>query len=215
MSPALGLQTPLSSAEVLRSIAHELRQPLSTIESIAYYLTLVFPRDDDKLQEQLARLQQLVEQSNWIITTGLQIADPPSISPESVDLEDLILRTALARTTPGDLPRLELASNLPPVRLDRNLGRTLLDNLFTLFRQLASKTHPAFVRTSRSGFKVSMEIVTEEPGYRSEATLGAGSALSLACTRQIVEAHDGTMRLTVDPETGVRLVMEFRAVVLG
>src|SRR5437868_3848157 len=112
------------SADVLRLIAHELRQPLSTIEAIAYYLTLVVPHDDPKVHEQLVRLQQLVEQSNWIITSGLHLADPPSIEPAALDLAEIIAETVTARSGEIDPPvRLELASDMPPVPFDPGLAR--------------------------------------------------------------------------------------------
>ena len=83
MSSATGVQTVAAApktqssaaAVALETIAHELRQPLSAIESIAYYLSLVLPRDGGPAREQAARLQQLVEQSNWILTSALQLAD--------------------------------------------------------------------------------------------------------------------------------------------
>ena len=83
MSPATGVQTVAAAPEtqssspavVLQTIAHELRQPLSAIESIAYYLSLVLPRDGGPARKQARRLQQLVEQSNWILTCALQLAD--------------------------------------------------------------------------------------------------------------------------------------------
>ena len=84
MSPASGKAPIVDPAELLRFIAHELRQPLSTIESIAYYLGLILPRDNEKIQDQLTRLQELIEQSNWIITSGLQLADGCSIAPAPV-----------------------------------------------------------------------------------------------------------------------------------
>ena len=57
----------LDAASVLRHAAHELRQPLSTMESIAYYLELILPDADERGREQLEKLRKLVEQSNWIV----------------------------------------------------------------------------------------------------------------------------------------------------
>ena len=65
--PGSGIRIAADATDTLRSIAHELRQPLSTIESIAYYLSLVLPRDGGRVHEQLTQVQRLVEQSNWII----------------------------------------------------------------------------------------------------------------------------------------------------
>ena len=47
-------------ADIVRHIAHELRQPLSTIESIAFYLEMVLPRTEGKARRQLGKLQQEV-----------------------------------------------------------------------------------------------------------------------------------------------------------
>ena len=67
----------LSPAEVLANVAHELRQPLSNIESIAYYLSMVLPQGDGRAQSELARIRALVEQSGEILTQGLRRAGYP------------------------------------------------------------------------------------------------------------------------------------------
>ncbi|MEP7354800.1 MAG: hypothetical protein ABI824_16345 [Acidobacteriota bacterium] len=67
----------LSPAEVLANIAHELRQPLSNIESIAYYLSMVLPQGDGRAQSELARIRALVDQSGAILTQGLRRAGYP------------------------------------------------------------------------------------------------------------------------------------------
>ncbi|PYT13564.1 MAG: hypothetical protein DMG59_20125 [Acidobacteria bacterium] len=209
MSPGAGGRTAVAASDLLRDIAHELRQPLSTIESVAYYLTLIVPPEDEKVQEQLARLQQLVEQSNWILTSGLQVADPSPASPEPVDLEGFIRETIADQPAPGNLPvRLEFAGNLRLVRLDAGLGRALIENVWMLFRQLSTEQHPMTMRTSTAdNGGVVLEVATTTPGYRSPAALGAGTILSLQSARKIVEAHGGSLEFEVDSATGIRLRM--------
>ena len=70
--------------EVLGSLAHEMRQPLSNIEAIAYYLSMILPPDDAKIQPQLARIRELVEQSNSILSSALGLAPAPAVGPQSV-----------------------------------------------------------------------------------------------------------------------------------
>ena len=70
--------------EVLGTLAHELRQPLSNIEAIAYYLSMILPPGDDKIQPQLARIRELVEQSNLIISDALGLAPAPAAGPQIV-----------------------------------------------------------------------------------------------------------------------------------
>jgi signal transduction histidine kinase len=183
-----------------------LRQPLSAIESIAYYLSLSLPRDSGTARTQARRLQQLVEQSNWILTCALQLADNTSLAPQLLNLEELITQTVNTCSVPNE-PRmyLELAGGLPLVNLDPGRGRTLLENLLTLFRQIASDLHPIRVTTAAGGSGVSLEIATSIPGCRSEASLGPGCGLSIQSARRVVEAHGGTFNIDVDPVSGVSL----------
>ena len=204
---AAALETQLPSAAVdLQTIAHELRQPLSAIESIAYYLNLTLPRDSRPARKHTRRLQQLVEQSNWIVTSALQLADNTPLAPQSLNLEELIIQTVNSRMVHGE-PRiqLDLAGGLPLVNLDPGRGRALVENLFTLFRQLASDLQPIRVATSVAEGGVCLGIGIAIPGYRSEASLGPGCSLSIQSARRVVEAHGGTFSIDVDAASGVGL----------
>jgi len=212
MSSATGVQTVAAApgtqssvtAVALETIAHELRQPLSAIESIAYYLSLVLPRDGGPAREQAGRLQQLVEQSNWILTSALQLADAAPLAPQLVNLEELVTQAVAGRGQREDAAiRLELAGGLPLVRLDPGRGRALVENLLLLFRQVASDLHPVRITTSTSDGGVGLAIASAVPGYRSEAALGPGCGLSLESARRVVEAHGGTFSIHVDAASGV------------
>ena len=214
MSSAAEVQTVAAAPETqaslpavdLQTIAHELRQPLSAIESIAYYLSLALPRDSRPARKQARRLQQLVEQSNWILTSALQLADDTPFAPQPLNLEELIIQTVNARRAEGE-PRvqLELAGGLPLVSLDPGRGRILFENLLTLFRQLASDLYPIRVTTAAEERGVSLGIACAIPGYRSEASLGPGCSLSIQSARRVVEAHGGTFNIQVDAASGVSL----------
>jgi signal transduction histidine kinase len=215
ISPAGDIQAELAASDVMRAIAHELRQPLSTIGSIAYYLSLILPRDDGKVHEQLGRLQQLVEQSSWILTNGQHLTEAPHGAPEPIDIEGVILHSISARSGAGDIPvQLELAGNLPQVQIDPGLAGALIENLLTLFRLVSGDLHPTTLRTLKTAAAVSLEIVTRATGFRSEAALGPGSSLGLECARRIVERHHGTMELSVDPSQGIRMIVTLPTEVL-
>jgi len=212
MTSATGVQTVAAAPETqlsvaavaLETIAHELRQPLSAIESIAYYLSLVLPRDGGPAREQAGRLQQLVEQSNWILTSALQLADAVPLAPQPVNLDELVTQAVAARAFYSEPAiRLELASGLRQVRLDPGRGRTLVENLLLLFRQLASDLHLIRITTSTSDGGVVLAIASAVPGYRSEAALGPGCGLSIASARRVVEAHGGEFSLQVDAVSGI------------
>jgi nitrogen-specific signal transduction histidine kinase len=66
----------------LGKLAHELRQPLSNIEAIAYYLSMILPPGDEKVQTHLVRIRELVEQSNSILSAALASALNPAAAPQ-------------------------------------------------------------------------------------------------------------------------------------
>ena len=213
MNPAAGVQTTAAAVEAprnssppaiaLETLAHELRQPLSAIESIAYYLGLVLAKDDHRAREQVSRLRQLVEQSNWILSSGLQLADETPLAPEPLDLGELITQAVASSGWQGDpQPQLDLGE-LRLVHLDPGRGRLLLENLLTLFRQLSSHAHPMRLATTQAESGVCLDISTSLPGYRSESSLGPGCMLSLASARRVVAAHRGTCDFEVNPVTGI------------
>ena len=55
-------------ADALATVVHDVRQPLSSIETIAFYLSMVLPPGDAKIQAQLVRIRELVQESNEILS---------------------------------------------------------------------------------------------------------------------------------------------------
>jgi len=53
--------------ETVRELIHDLRQPLSSIEAIAYYLEMTLPPGQSQARHYMHRLQELVERSNEIL----------------------------------------------------------------------------------------------------------------------------------------------------
>jgi signal transduction histidine kinase len=182
-------------ADVMRLLAHELRQPLSTIESIAYYLTLILP-EDQKVREQLDRIQQLVQQSNWMLTSGQFLSDPLTVTREPVPLRELIDHLDLAGFD------VQVDRDLATVNADPALLRAMLENLIILFRQFSV---PAVFRAERTSEGASIEFASSVTGHRSESSLGPGATMSIHGARRVVEAHGGSFRIDMDAATGIRL----------
>src|SRR5258708_8339766 len=68
-----------SLSTVLRHLAHELRQPLSTIESTAFYLGMILPETESRARQQVDKLQRLVQQVNAILSDTLALSE--SLAP--------------------------------------------------------------------------------------------------------------------------------------
>src|SRR5208283_671603 len=148
----IAFEVPAASQPLnfLETLAHELRQPLSAIESTAYYLTMVLPRGEKRAQEHASRLQRLIEQANWILSCAVQLADTSPLAPEPLDLEELITQAVASQFAEGasqfaegpsqfadgdDSPRLDLAGDLPLVDLDPGRARSLIENLLAMMKR--------------------------------------------------------------------------------
>jgi len=66
---------PQAPSEVCDFI-HELRQPLSSIEAIAYYLEMTLPAEQSQARQYMRRIQQLVEQAHAIVREAATEATP-------------------------------------------------------------------------------------------------------------------------------------------
>lgn len=56
-----------SPEERLRALVHDLRQPLSSIEAIAYYLEMTLPADQAEARYQMSQLQRLVADASEML----------------------------------------------------------------------------------------------------------------------------------------------------
>jgi nitrogen-specific signal transduction histidine kinase len=72
-----------SSDERLRELVHELRQPLSSIEAIAYYLEMTLPAAQVQARQHMLHLQRLVEDANAILERNAGMVRKPCIRAHS------------------------------------------------------------------------------------------------------------------------------------
>ncbi len=83
---SFAVPTPLpatSSDERLRELVHELRQPLSSIEAIAYYLEMTLPVGQVEARQHMQYLQRLVEDANEILERSAGMVRKPFVRVHS------------------------------------------------------------------------------------------------------------------------------------
>ena len=64
--------TPMRD-EAVRDFIHDLRQPLSSIEAIAYYLEMTLPAEQLQARQYMRRLQELVDEANSILHHAVDV----------------------------------------------------------------------------------------------------------------------------------------------
>ncbi len=65
-------------------LIHELRQPLSSIEAIAYFLEMTLPAEQLQARHYMRRLQQLVDNAELILERTVSTVRKPPASTASV-----------------------------------------------------------------------------------------------------------------------------------
>ena len=123
---------------MVRHLAHELRQPLSGIESTVFYLEMVTPKSDPRLLEQFERLHQLIQQASWILEDSVHSMRPLAPDAEELDLNRLVSDAASVHAVheEGNF-RLKLDSGVPRIRLDPRHGGYLIATVIDFYRHVA------------------------------------------------------------------------------
>ena len=129
--PAAKITEPLTEsttvAEQLQLVAHDLRQPLSGIENIAFILEMGSTGLDPKMAARLSQLRNLVDQVSWILEDSVRAAQVQESHPSAIDLCGLV-RTFAAEAALRDDRSLNLRLPAQPLiaQLDDGVTRNML-----------------------------------------------------------------------------------------
>lgn len=172
----------VTSAEVVQHLTHELRQPLSAMEHIAYYLAMVLPRDDQRSRQQVDRLQRLVTEANSMLDDAAHFMQALPAKPQILDLNEIITEALAEWPAHGLRPR--LCEELAVVRIDPSQAAHLIRGVIGLFH----RTENAALSTNAGDREV--RVLGEA------SQISSPSGLALASMRRIAETYGGSVELT-------------------
>jgi two-component system sensor histidine kinase KdpD len=209
---------------ILRAVSHDLRSPLTAMVASGEALGSASLDAEERaalsraVVEEGARLERVIEK--LLDLSRLQAGDAdPRLG--WVDVDE-VLTAAREHVSRGDLVRLQLDPDLPPVRADA----VQLERAFSNLMENAighGGGEPVSVRARRVGKRLVVRVVDRGPGirlaeqdrifeafYRSrDAVRPTGSGLGLAIVRGFVEANGGSVRVESLPGQGASFVVEF------
>jgi signal transduction histidine kinase len=207
-------------AQLAGGLAHEIRNPLSTMSLNLDLLVEDFqnpetPRDRrvlqkiERLRKESQRLQNILEdflRFAWVQELRLEPADLNAIVD---DMRDFCEPQAGTR---GIVMRTFYASDLPPLRLDVELIKQALLNLILNAEHAMPDGGELILRTRREGSWNVLDVTDTGLGMSEDvrsrvfdafySTRPGGSGLGLPTTRKIVEAHGGTIHVQSVPGKG-------------
>ena len=224
------LETYAEFAELVGGLAHEIRNPLSTIrlnmELLAEDFEETAPDSPTKQRDRRAKakidlVRQECDRLQKLLGDFLDFARQESLSPEpgslNTELDQLLDFFAIRAQEAGVEVVRYLDPELPSVRLDRETFRSAVLNLQLNAVQAMEPGGQLVVRTRPAGLGVLLELIDTGPGMDAE-TLGkvfqafyttkqGGSGLGLPTSRKIIEAHAGSIDVESAPGRGTKVTI--------
>ena len=198
-----------SLGRLAAGVAHEIRNPLSSIKGFATYFKERY-RDNPDDQKTSEIMIQEVDRLNRVITQLLEFARPPVVQKKRASLQSLIQHSLKMIERQASAKKLRVLCHLPSemkeVVLDPDGINQVLLNLYlnaieamdqggTLSVSLSGEQNSPWVRiiVSDTGTGISKEDLEHvfDPYF---TTKQSGTGLGLAIVHKIIEAHAGEVR---------------------
>ncbi|MDP6963392.1 MAG: ATP-binding protein [Planctomycetota bacterium] len=218
-------------ARLAGGLAHELKNPLSTI---GLHLTLLQEdwegEDSSKSRRTIRTIDTLrneVERLNNILEDFLRFARTDSLEFNPASINALIEQVVEFSTPEAQRLGVQIHSyldlNLPNIWIDKARVRQVLLNLIINSRQAIESSGEGSGNISlisrKDGAFLIVDIVDDGPGMDADtlascfdvyfSTKSKGSGLGLATVRRIVEAHGGEMSIESAPGAGTKVHLRF------
>jgi len=204
-----------SLGRLAAGVAHEIRNPLSSIKGFATYFKERY-RDNPDDQKTSEIMIQEVDRLNRVITQLLEFARPPVVQKKRASLQSLIQHSLKMIERQASAKQIRVLPHLPSeireVNLDPDGINQVLLNLYlnaveamdpggTLSVSLSVDDGSAWVKimVSDTGSGIRKEDLEHifDPYFTTKQT---GTGLGLAIVHKIIEAHGGEVR--VESEIG-------------
>jgi signal transduction histidine kinase len=207
-------------AQLAGGLAHEIKNPLSTIllnmELLAEdFSEAVTPRDRRALHK-IHMVQRECQRLQSILDDFLNFAKARRLKMEPADLNEEVERMLDFFQPQADECRIEivryLESDLPRVFLDKETFQAVLLNLALNAQQAMPDGGQFVVRTRAIPGGVALDLIDSGEGIDDEtrerifdafySTKPGGSGLGLPTAKRIVEAHGGLIHVESEPGRG-------------
>jgi len=209
-------------------LAHEIRNPLGVIKGSAEMLTQKLQGANELARELAGYISTEVNRLSMLVTQFLNFARPLHADPHPADITALLSRVLKNvsehwKGKPVEIER-AYAPGLPLVPLDESLCEQAFINLVqnaheameerggTLRAEVAratqNDTEGVLVRLTDNGLGVP-DAMREEIFNPFVTTKKTGVGLGLSIVSQIVDGHQGTIRVEKGPQGGASFVIFF------
>ncbi len=220
-----GQERLIEVGQLVGGLAHEIKNPLSTINVNLKLLSEDLARHDDEDHRRLARRLQAVQieadRVHEILDDFLRFAGKYELTPASVDLRHVVEELLDFFAPQAEASRVVLRSTLSEsevrCRVDANLIKQALLNLMINATDAMSAGGELLIRLSCQRTNAVIEVIDTGAGLAQDeldkifqvyfSSKKHGSGLGVPTTRRIIREHGGTIRAESAPGKGTRFII--------
>jgi len=217
-------------AQVAGGLAHEIKNPLSTINVNLRLLAEDLQRhnDDDHRRwlRRLAGVQNEADRLRVTLDDFLRFAGKYELDLQPTDLRDVV-HELVDFFSPqvescGVVFRCTFCPQPVICRIDVKMFKQAMLNLLINANEAMDGRGELLVKVSTDGPRATVEVIDTGPGLDSEkiqhifdvyySTKSGGSGLGLPTARRIINEHGGTIRVESEPGKGTRFIIQLPTV---
>jgi len=222
---ARGKERLIEVGQLVGGLAHEIKNPLSTINVNLTLLSEDLRRYHDeehgRLARRLAAVRTEVGRLQGILDDFLRFAGKYELALKPTDLRRAIEELLDFFAPQAEAAHVVFRSSLPQTQvvcnIDENLVKQAVLNLMINAVQAMPEGGELLMRLSNQRSKAVIEVTDTGPGIPPEvlprifdayySTKRRGSGLGLPTTRRIVREHEGDIEVQSEPGKGTRFVV--------
>jgi two-component system, NtrC family, sensor histidine kinase HydH len=189
--------------QLVGSIGHELRNPLSVIETSLVILKGKIG-EDERSAKHVQRIFEQLEIANEIISKLLDMIRERPLRPERIRLQDVLASTVSSMQWPSGVRFSKHGiDELPAVAADSGQLRQVFVNLLTNAVEAASPEGEVLLSANLDGEEVRLSIEDTGPGVPEAVrarlfeplvtSKTSGVGLGLALVKRIIDRHQGSI----------------------
>jgi two-component system sensor histidine kinase HydH len=211
-----------SLGRLAAGIAHEIRNPLSSIKGFATYFRDRY-RENPEDEKTAQIMVQEVERLNRVIGELLEFARPVAVKAKPVSINRLIQHSLRMIESQAQENNVEIHTNLSPdikdYPLDQDRINQVLLNLYLNAIEAMDKGGTLSISLSRDGDSGGITISVSDTGRGIDkkdldhifdpyfTTKQSGTGLGLAIVHKIVSSHKGDVKVSSKPGRGTMVTI--------
>ncbi len=212
-------------ARLLARLAHEIRNPLSSLDVHVQLLEEDLGGLAPQLRQQLTPRLEIIHgelhRLESIVSQFLRLAGPSALDLEPVEIPKIVAHVCGLLRPEAAAREIEVSTciegSLPKIAADPvRITQALVNLVINAIQAVEKKGHVA-VRAATTGETISIEVADNGPGIPAErlasifdpyfTTKAEGHGLGLWIAQQIVTAHGGSLRAQNGPTGGAVFTM--------